>query len=205
MIGDVFLYSYAHLCGICWYVPMRPCILLGVMVSSHQWCTECGITSYIIILYDVLTGKLILSYLSLSKGSNSMAFGQFAEPSRAAVAVAEMEGEALEKALVWLLRLWAFQLSCSRKATLEYKVVRRVRHVRLVSAQRLRKFAFKRFPLLRHATHSYAPRWTWRRCLWHWRPQTGGFWSSGQVVKGRTGGSDSRDHCHPKERVNMDQ
>lgn len=31
-----------------------------------------------------------------------MAFGQFAEPSRAAVAVAEMEGEALEKALVWL-------------------------------------------------------------------------------------------------------
>lgn len=105
MIGHVFLYSYAHLCGICWYVPMRPCILLGVMVSSHQWCTECGITSYIIILYDVLTGKLILSYLSLSKGSNSMAFGQFAEPSRAAVAVAEMEGEALEKALVWLLRL----------------------------------------------------------------------------------------------------
>ena len=105
MIGHVFLYSCAHLCGICWYVPMRPCILLGVMVSSHQWCTECGITSYIIILYDVLTGKLILSYLSLSKGSNSMAFGQFAEPSRAAVAVAEMEGEALEKALVWLLRL----------------------------------------------------------------------------------------------------
>ena len=33
-----------------------------------------------------------------------MPFGQFAEPSRAPVAVAEMEGEALEKALVWHLR-----------------------------------------------------------------------------------------------------
>lgn len=65
-----------------------------------------------------------------------MAFGQFAEPSRAPVAVAEMEGEALEKALVWLLSI---------RTNLEYKVARRVRHVRLVSAQRLRKFVFKRF------------------------------------------------------------
>ena len=143
MIGHVFLYSYAHLCGICWYVPMRPCILLGVMVSSHQWCTECGITSYMIILYDVLTGKLILSYLSLSKGSNSMAFGQFAEPSRAAVAVAA--------------QTLSFSAFLQHKGHLGIQSCE-AWHVRLVSAQRLRKFAFKRFPLLRHATHSYAPR-----------------------------------------------
>ena len=204
-----------HLCVFCtiilliyfaFIVCMYPCgqvvyllfltpfgILLGVIVSSYQWCTECGIASH-----DALTGKnlswVISSYL-LVQGVKLDGFWPVCRAFPGPGGCGRDGRRGIGK---------SFGVAPQHKDQLGIQSCEACEACKARERTAVEEVRIQTLPFLRHTAHSCAPRWTWRRCLWHWRPQPGEFWSSGQVVKGRTGGSDSRDHCRPTERVNMD-